>query len=258
MNSADWDVADWVSQFEAGGGIVFPNGIAMGLSSDREADRLHSEAMFQWLNAGGRWEELIEYANSPERLEIIQSREITLHDRYESKSDKLIEQDYLNAFAKYKGQPSEHFQASRCLELIQRDYFQLLDNEMEFSEASLAVCIREIADDQPKHSLAAFFLNGVANALDSTESPWQLKLSRKKRAGKFRPVSHSSAERARWALWALEHYEAEGWPTEAAIAKIAESLGGMSRASAFKIVKEGREHRKKMAEIMAQLEKSSD
>lgn len=257
MTGGDWDVADWVRQFEEGGGIVFPNGLAMGPNKDCEGDRLHSEALFALLGIEGRWKKLFDYANSPERLAILQAREKS-EDDFDRKSDKLIIDDYLDAMAKFKGQPSKDFQASRCLELIQRDYFGLLDEEMEFSEASLAVCLREIASEQPKHSLATFFLNGVANALDSTESPWQLKLSRKKWAGKFRPVSHSSAERARWALWSLEHYESKGWPTEAAITQVAENLGGMSRASAFKIVKEGREHRQKIAEILAQMEKSSD
>ncbi len=258
MTDTCWDVAAWVHQFEAAGGIVFPDGIAMNLSNDREKNRMASEAMCQSLIESGRWEILIQYANSPEHVAHLECRDILLDDNFAGKPASLIEQDYIDAMSEFKGKPSKHFRASRCLELIQRDYFGLLDNEMEFSEASLAACIRQISHELPKTTLAAFFLNGIANALDSEESPWQLKLSRKKWAGRFQPVSHSNTERARWALSALEYYEADGWPTEAAIAKVAELLGGMSRASAFKIVKEGREIQKEIDEILARLEKSNE
>lgn len=178
--------------------------------------------------------------------------------RYDADGERLVIADYLDLMEKYKGQPSKFPSADFCLELIQRDYFGLCDNIMEFSEASLAVCLREIADDQPSGSNASYFLNGLANAFDAAESPWQLKLSRKKWAGKFKPVSESGGERALWALAALEYYENEGWPTEAAIAKVGERLGGLSRASTFAIVKEGRKLQKIFADFPINIQKSND
>jgi hypothetical protein len=175
--------------------------------------------------------------------------------------DRLVIQDYLDAMAKYKGKPSHFPPVNMCMELIQRDFFQLLDQEMEFSEASLAVCLREIAGWEPEGSITCYFLNGMANLLDAQEAPWQLKLSRKKWAGKFRSVSNDDGERGLWALSALEHYEREGWPTEAAIARVGEHLGGLSRASTFKAVKEGRRLRKLFGDIDLfdmQLKLSSD
>ena len=100
--------------------------------------------------------------------------------------DRLVIQDYLDAMAKYKGKPSHFPPTDMCMELIQRDFFQMLDQEMEFSEASLAVCLREIAGWEAEGSITTYFLNGLANLLDAKEAPWQLKLSRKKWAGKFK------------------------------------------------------------------------
>jgi hypothetical protein len=179
-------------------------------------------------------------------------------ERYNADGERLVLADYLDLMEKYKGKPSKFPQADFCLELIQRDYFGLFDGVMEFSEASLAVCLREIANDLPDNSNPSYFLNGLANALDAAESPWQLKLSRKKWAGKFKSVSERSLDRALWALSVLEHYEAEGWPTEAAIAKVAERLGGLSRASTFAIVKEGRKLRKMFADSPLNIKKSND
>jgi hypothetical protein len=179
-------------------------------------------------------------------------------ERYNADGERLVIADYLDLMEKYKGKPSKFPQADFCLELIQRDYFGLFNDKMEFSEASLAVCLREIADDQFVNNITSYFLNGLANALDADESPWQLKLSRKKWAGKFKSASQGGGERALWALSALQYYETEGWPTEAAIAKVAEQLGGLSRASTFAIVKEGRKLRKMFADFPLNIEKSSD
>ena len=179
-------------------------------------------------------------------------------ERHNADGERLVIADYLDLMEKYKGQPSKFPKADFCLELIQRDYFGLVDGTMEFSEASLAVCLREIANDQPNNSNAHYFLNGLANALDAAESPWQLKLSRKKWAGKFKPCDGYEGERAMWALAALEYYENENWPTEAAIAKVAERLGGLSRASTFKIVRKGRRIRQMLVDFPLESKKSSD
>jgi hypothetical protein len=176
----------------------------------------------------------------------------------EDDGDRLVIQNYFDAMAKYKGKPSNFPPPEMCMELIQRDFFQMLDQEMELSEASLAVCLREIAGRETSGNITQYFLNGLANLLDSEKAPWQLKLSRKKWAGKFRSVAKNDGERALWALSVLEFYESEGWPTEAAIAMVGQHLGGLSRASAFKAVKEGRRLRKSFADIPITLKKSSE
>ena len=176
----------------------------------------------------------------------------------ERDGDRLVIQDYLDAMAKYKGKPSNFPRVDMCMELIQRDFFQMLDQEMEFSEASLAVCLREIAGWETEGSISAYFLDGLANLLDAKDAPWQLKLSRKKWAGKFQPVSTDDGGRALFALSALEYYEGEGWPTEAAIAEVGVRIGGLSRASTFKAVKEGRRLRKLFFDIEIKVKKSSD
>lgn len=161
--------------------------------------------------------------------------------------DRLIIQGYLDAMDKYKGKPSGFPPTDMDMELIQRDFFGLLDDEMEFSEASLAVCLREIADDFPPYSNGGYFLDGLANVLDSEASPWKLTLTRKKWAGKYRPVSDCQIEKALWALDALKIYEEKGWPTEAAISKIGEHLN-LGRSTIFKLIKEGKRLEKLFAE----------
>ena len=258
MNTDRWDAAKWVTEFEQNGGVVLQDNIASIIVSKPEWDRARANAMCAELEPEGRWDELLEYTHTPERVIFHSFHQIAVVGGAPNSDERLIIQDYNDAMAKYRGQPSGFPPVDMCLELIQRDYFGLLDNEMEFSEASLAVCIREIAKDQPRGSVANYFLNGLANTLDQPDAPWQLKISRKKWAGKFRSVSESNSERALWALSALEFYEAEGWPTEAAIVKVGERLGGMSRASTFKMVKEGRRLQKLFADFPLNFQKSSD
>ena len=258
MNSERWDAAAWVTEFEKNGGVVLQNVIATSIVVKSGWDREKAKAMCWELEPDGRWDELLAYTHTPERLVFHSFHQIAVVGAPPNSDERLIIQDYNDAMAKFKGQPSGFPPVDMCLELIQRDYFGLLDNEMEFSEASLAVCLREIAEDNPRGSLANYFLHGLANTLDQHDAPWQLKLSRKKWAGKFRSVSESNSERALWALSALKFYEAEGWPTEAAIAKVGERLGGLSRASTFKMVKEGRRLQKLFDGFPLNFAESSD
>ncbi len=256
MKSDSWDAKQWVEEFERCGGVVLPTCIVTNLS-DHKLDQLKLMVLCAEIHNDDRWELLMSYANSPERVDFQHSPNVTLAPSM-NPDDRLMTQDYFDAMAKYKGKPSNFPVPDMCLELIQRDYFGLLDQEMEFSEASLAVCLRDIADNSTTDSVASYFLDGLANALDGAESPWQIKVTRKKWAGKFKSISNSESERSLWALAVLEHYEAQGWPTEAAIAKVGERLGGLRRASTFNIIKNGRRLRKMLDNFPIEIEKSTD
>ena len=132
------------------------------------------------------------------------------------------------------------------LELAQRDLLNLLDEEMDFSERSLANALREIANSEelqiPEIDRGAYnFLKALADALDNDRAEWSLALARSKK-GPFKSPSDAARQHSRdaWTQAMVMHLVDGGMKTEAAVAEVA-GQQGWSRASIFKSIKRMRE-----------------
>lgn len=138
------------------------------------------------------------------------------------------------------------------LELLQRDFLGIIDEPMEFSEASIARCLETVAETVDADEV--FFLRGVIRALSHPESEWRLKLVRRKRGKFVPPDEHGEAhDRKMGALYAVAMLEHEGMKSEAAVATIARQMNA-SRATIFSWLGEAEEFLK----IGRQLSPESD
>lgn len=111
------------------------------------------------------------------------------------------------------------------LERVQRIHLGIDQEPMEFSEESLAQMLQALADDRPTdHS--AFVLHALARALRGEDDNHRLVLKQAKR-GKWNSPSDEFALRRQSLAWRLrlERLRNEGWQTEAAIHRIAETTG---------------------------------
>lgn len=111
------------------------------------------------------------------------------------------------------------------LERVQRIYLGLEDEQMPFDEASLADMLQGIADDNPTGE-AAFVLAAFANALRGEDEYHRLSLRQVKK-GNWQSPSKQHAKRRQQLAWIvrLERLQREGWQTDAAIHRIAETTG---------------------------------
>lgn len=127
------------------------------------------------------------------------------------------------------------------LELAQRDFHGLLDEEMPFDEGSLAEAIRLSLSEIEMDVGHRNFLKALADSLDNPRAEWKLALAHNK-PGKFRSPAHSAQQhyRDRWIDASLQRYKSKGMKTEAAVALLSEQ-NGWSRASIFGSLKRVRE-----------------
>ena len=111
------------------------------------------------------------------------------------------------------------------LERVQRIELGLDDEPMEFDERSLAAIVQKVADDRP-YELGAFILRAIANALRGEDANHKLVL-RQTRRGTWKSPADRRAKGRQQLAWIirLDRLRAEGWPTDAAIHRIAETTG---------------------------------
>ena len=111
------------------------------------------------------------------------------------------------------------------LERVQRIHLDIDQEPMDFSEESLAQMLQDIADDRPAGH-QAFVLRAVANALRGEDSNHRLVL-RQSRRGKWQSPSDDHARRRQTIAWMLrlDRLQNEGWQTDAAVHRIAETTG---------------------------------
>lgn len=125
------------------------------------------------------------------------------------------------------------------LERHQRLFLDIDDEPMPLDEATIADCLRKIAEDSSlEHSM---YLEAVATALEGRDEHHILQLKQRKR-GRFVPP-HQTMHRLREVHnveIAVSRYESLGLQNKAAVSKVAETYG-KSRAWVFKALKECRE-----------------
>lgn len=125
--------------------------------------------------------------------------------------------------------PPDHL----CFELVQRDFLGVIDEPMEFSDASLAECLRKIIADIGAETNAGYLLGGIANALTTGQGGWRLSL-KKATPGRFISVSEHENMRERDAEIArfLFDRQADGVSKKVAVIDASERFE-LSRASVF-------------------------
>lgn len=111
------------------------------------------------------------------------------------------------------------------LERVQRLQLGLDDEPMAFDEESLADMLQSLADADPR-GRAAFVLTALANALRGEDDHHRLRLHQAKR-GKWQSPSDRVARHRQHCAWfvRLHRLQREGWQTDAAIHRIAETTG---------------------------------
>lgn len=111
------------------------------------------------------------------------------------------------------------------LERVQRLHLGLEDEPMAFDEESLADMLQSLADADPR-GRAAFVLTALANALRGKDDHHRLRLHQSKR-GKWLSPSDRVARHRQHCAWILRLHrlQRQGWQTDAAIHRIAETTG---------------------------------
>lgn len=111
------------------------------------------------------------------------------------------------------------------LERVQRNHLGLDDEPMAFDEGTLADMLQSIADADPLGQ-AAFVLRALANAFRDQDDDHRLRLHQKRR-GKWPSPSERLERHRLHAAWILRLHrlQRDGWPTDAAVHRIAETTG---------------------------------
>lgn len=111
------------------------------------------------------------------------------------------------------------------LERVQRNHQGLESEPMVFNEESVADMLQDIADREPT-TAAAFTLRALANALRGVDDNHRLVLQQKKR-GKWQSPGDIHLQHRKHAAWLIRliRLQREGWPTDAAIHRIAATTG---------------------------------
>lgn len=111
------------------------------------------------------------------------------------------------------------------LERVQRIEMGLDNEPMVFDENSLADMLQGIADANPIGA-PAFVLAALANALKGKDEYHRLRLQQAKR-GKWSSPADQNARHRQHCAWILRLHrlQKEGWQTDAAIHRIAETTG---------------------------------
>lgn len=111
------------------------------------------------------------------------------------------------------------------LERVQRLHLGLDQEPMAFNEGTLADMVQAIADADPTGD-AAFVLAALANALRGDDEHHRLRLQQAKR-GKWQSPSDGVARHRQHCAWILrlDRLQRQGWQTDAAIHRIAETTG---------------------------------
>ena len=124
------------------------------------------------------------------------------------------------------------------LELAQRDFFGIIDEPMDFSEASIAKTIVEIAQDDVGKGTAGYsYLAAVIRALTGHDHEWKLVLVKRTR-GRFHSVSDHAEifDRQRWITRFVEYQVSIGVKKEAAV-QMAMDETKCSRQTVFSAIK---------------------
>lgn len=125
------------------------------------------------------------------------------------------------------------------LERVQRIHQGIDTEDMEFSAATIAQMLQEVADECDEND--AFTIHAVVNALLGRDDHHRLVL-KQKRPGKYvNPTAHEATHNRHqyWLHW-LAGREDAGIKTEAAIAEIAASEN-VSRAAVFQGIRQAEE-----------------
>ena len=140
---------------------------------------------------------------------------------------EIGEGEYLHAELSVKDKHSDYpmNRHNVDLERVQRIQLGIDVESMEFSEESVAQMLQEMADERPAgHS--AFVLRSLANALRGEDRNHRLVLKQTKRGKWVSPSDDHTRRRQNIAwLWRLDRLQNEGWQTDAAIHRIAETTG---------------------------------
>lgn len=132
----------------------------------------------------------------------------------------------------------KRLQKPMCLELLQRDFLDVIDDPMEFGEPSLAAALSLFIREEQLTGAGARLLWGVINALDNPLSDWKLTLSRRGKGKRFVPINEYMeriAHDADVAILVCER-EASGIKKEAAVAEAIAQFG-LSRAAVFEAMR---------------------
>lgn len=111
------------------------------------------------------------------------------------------------------------------LERVQRIHLGVDSEPMEFSESTLATMLQDMADERPFET-EAFVLRAVANALRGEDDHHKLVLRQRKR-GAWKSPADDLVRHRQQVAWILRlgRLEAQGWQTDAAVHRIAETTG---------------------------------
>lgn len=111
------------------------------------------------------------------------------------------------------------------LERVQRLHMGLDQEPMAFDEDTLADMLQGLADADPTGD-AAFALAALANALRGEDDHHRLRLQQVKR-GKWQSPSDGVARHRQHCAWILrlDRLQQQGWQTDAAVHRIAETTG---------------------------------
>lgn len=139
------------------------------------------------------------------------------------------------------------------LERVQRIHLDIDDEQMTFDEQSIAHMLQELADEE-RYGHVAFVLAAVANALRGDDDHHKLILRQTKR-GKWESPSENTTKIRQHLAWVirLERLKAQGWQTDAAVHRIAETTG-KSVAKIYAGISENKE----MQEIYRSLRQTFD
>lgn len=111
------------------------------------------------------------------------------------------------------------------LERVQRSHLGIDDEPMLLSEATLADMLQDVADEL-RHGHAAFVIAAVANALRGADTHHKLTLHQTKRGKWLSPSDHTARKRQHLAwIIRLGRLQRDGWQTDAAVHRIAETTG---------------------------------
>jgi hypothetical protein len=123
-----------------------------------------------------------------------------------------------------------------ALERVQRLHLGIDEEEMEFSAATIASMLQEVADTCDESE--AFTIHAVVRALQGADEDHELVLKQKRRGKYVSPTEHVATHNRNMSwLRTLALRESQGVKTEAAIAEIAEKWG-VKRASVFEGVRD--------------------